>query len=47
MDDAQLGVAKGLCGYIAAIELLSGTICEAALGCKPEVAVMAATREGR
>jgi|HubBroStandDraft_4_1064222.scaffolds.fasta_scaffold603371_2 hypothetical protein len=47
MDDTQLGVAKGLSGHIAANELLSGTIREGALGCKPEVALMAATREGK
>jgi hypothetical protein len=47
MDDTQLGVAKGLCGHIAATELLPGTIREAGLGRKPEVAVMAATREGK
>jgi hypothetical protein len=47
MDDTQLGAAKGLCGHIAANELLSCTIREGALGCKAEVAVMAVTREGK
>jgi hypothetical protein len=46
MEDTQLDVAKGLCGHIAANELLSHTIGERALGCKAEVAVMAVTREG-
>ena len=47
MDDTQLGVAKGLCGHIAANELLSHNISERVLGCKAEVAVMAVTREGK
>jgi hypothetical protein len=46
MDDTLMGVAKGLCGHIAANKLLSRTIPEGAPGCKPEVAAMAATREG-
>jgi hypothetical protein len=47
MDDTQLGVATGLYGHIAANELLVATIREGALGCKAELAVMAATREGK
>ena len=47
MHDAQLGVAKGLYGHFAANELLVVTIRKEALGCKAELAVMAATREGR
>ena len=47
MDDTLMGVATGLCGHIAANELLSGSIREVALGCKSEVAAMAATREGK
>ena len=47
MNDTLRGVAKGLCGHIAANKLLSGTIREGASGCKPEVAAMAATWEGK
>ena len=46
MDDTLMGAAKGLCGHIAANELLTGSVRERALECKSEVAVMAATREG-
>jgi len=47
MDDTLMGVAKGLCGHIAANELLSGSVREGAPECKSEMAVMAATREGK
>ena len=47
MDDTQLGVAKGLYGHFAANELLVVIIREEALECKAELAVMAATREGK
>jgi hypothetical protein len=47
MDDTLMGVATGLCGHIAANELLSESIREVALGCKSEVAAMAARREGK